>query len=111
MYNKGKQSCFPFFLDKGEYMAIIDGMLVTKTSTGEAVRVGDTGKTVVRDLPPDASIDNIEPYFFYAKEHTGIDPNTLSEITNIQVEPEWTENVSQLDKGDAMIYNADDLLD
>lgn len=92
-------------------MAYIDSLFVVKTKTGEAIRVGDVGKTVVRDLPPDATEDTLEPYFFYSKEHKGVSSLSLGEVNNIQVEPSWSGNEAQLDGGDAIVYGSDDLLD
>ena len=48
-------------------MAIVDTILFTKIGE-QAVRVGDVGKTVIRTLPPDATVDDLEEFYFYTTD-------------------------------------------
>ena len=48
-------------------MAIVDTILFTRIGE-QAVRVGDVGKTVIRPLPPDATADSLEEFYFYTTD-------------------------------------------
>lgn len=89
-------------------MAIVDTILFTKIGE-QAVRVGDVGKTVIRDLPPDATIDSLEEFYFYTTDAPA-NEGYIGEINNIQVEPVLNKNPEDMEAGDAISYVAYDLL-
>ena len=89
-------------------MAIVDTILFTKIGE-QAVRVGDVGKTVIRTLPPDATIDDLEEFYFYTTDAPA-NEGFIGEINNIQVEPVLNKNPEDMEAGDAISYVAYDLL-
>lgn len=89
-------------------MAIVDTILFTKIGE-QAVRVGDVGKTVIRTLPPDATIDSLEEFYFYTTDAPASE-GYIGEINNIQVEPVLNKNPEDMEAGDAISYVAYDLL-
>lgn len=89
-------------------MAIVDTILFTKIGE-QAVRVGDVGKTVIRDLPPDATTDSLEEFYFYTTDAPA-NEGYIGEINNIQVEPVLNKNPEDMEAGDAISYVAYDLL-
>lgn len=89
-------------------MAIVDTILFTKIGE-QAVRVGDVGKTVIRDLPPDATIDDLEEFYFYTTDAPA-NEGYIGEINNIQVEPVLNKTPEEMEAGDAISYIAFDLL-
>lgn len=89
-------------------MAIVDTILFTKIGE-QAVRVGDVGKTVIRDLPSDATIDDLEEFYFYTTDAPA-NEGFIGEINNIQVEPVLNKNPEEMEAGDAISYVAYDLL-
>lgn len=89
-------------------MAIVDTILFTKIGE-QAVRVGDVGKTVIRDLPSDATIDDLEEFYFYTTDAPA-NEGFIGEINNIQVEPVLNKNPEEMGAGDAISYVAYDLL-
>lgn len=89
-------------------MAIVDTILFTKIGE-QAVRVGDVGKTVIRDLPPNATIDSLEEFYFYTTDAPA-NEGYIGEINNIQVEPVLNKNPEDMEAGDAISYVAYDLL-
>lgn len=89
-------------------MAIVDTILFTKIGE-QAVRVGDVGKTVIRDLPPDATIDDLEEFYFYTTDAPA-NEGYIGEINNIQVEPVLNKTPEEMEAGDAISYVAFDLL-
>lgn len=89
-------------------MAIVDTILFTRIGE-QAVRVGDTGKTVIRDLPPDPTIDDLEEFYFYTTDAPA-NEGYIGEINNIQVEPVLNTTPEDMKAGDAISYVAYDLL-
>lgn len=89
-------------------MAIVDTILFTKIGE-QAVRVGDVGKTVIRTLPPDATIDDLEEFYFYTTDAPA-NEGFIGEINNIQVEPVLNKTPEEMEAGDAISYVAYDLL-
>lgn len=89
-------------------MAIVDTILFTKIGE-QAVRVGDVGKTVIRDLPPDPTIDDLEEFYFYTTDAPA-NEGFIGEINNIQVEPVLNKDPEEMEAGDAISYVAYDLL-
>lgn len=89
-------------------MAIIDTILFTKIGE-QAVRVGDVGKTVIRDLPPDPTIDDLEEFYLYTTDAPA-NEGFIGEINNIQVEPVLNKDPEEMEAGDAISYVAYDLL-
>lgn len=89
-------------------MAIVDTILFTKIGE-QAVRVGDVGKTVIRDLPPDATVDSLEEFYFYTADAPA-NEGYIGEINNIQVEPVLNKTPEEMEAGDAISYVAYDLL-
>lgn len=89
-------------------MAIVDTILFTKIGE-QAVRVGDVGKTVIRDLPSDATIDDLEEFYFYTTDAPA-NGGYIGEINNIQVEPVLNKTPEEMEAGDAISYVAFDLL-
>lgn len=89
-------------------MAIVDTILFTKIGE-QAVRVGDVGKTVIRDLPSDATIDDLEEFYFYTTDAPA-NEGYIGEINNIQVEPVLNKTPEEMEAGDAISYVAFDLL-
>lgn len=89
-------------------MAIVDTILFTKIGE-QAVRVGDVGKTVIRDLPPDPTIDDLEEFYFYTTDAPA-NEGYIGEINNIQVEPVLNKDPEDMEAGDAISYVAYDLL-
>lgn len=89
-------------------MAIVDTILFTKIGE-QAVRVGDVGKTVIRDLPPDPTIDDLEEFYFYTTDAPA-NEGYIGEINNIQVEPVLNTTPEDMKAGDAISYVAYDLL-
>lgn len=89
-------------------MAIVDTILFTRIGE-QAVRVGDVGKTVIRDLPPDPTIDDLEEFYFYTTDAPA-NEGFIGEINNIQVEPVLNKDPEEMEAGDAISYVAYDLL-
>lgn len=89
-------------------MAIVDTILFTRIGE-QAVRVGDVGKTVIRDLPPDPTIDDLEEFYFYTTDAPA-NEGYIGEINNIQVEPVLNTTPEDMEAGDAISYVAYDLL-
>lgn len=89
-------------------MAIVDTILFTKIGE-QAIRVGDVGKTVIRTLPPDATIDDLEEFYFYTTDAPA-NEGYIGEINNIQVEPVLNKTPEEMEAGDAISYVAYDLL-
>ena len=89
-------------------MAIVDTILFTRIGE-QAVRVGDVGKTVIRDLPPDPTIDDLEEFYFYTTDAPA-NEGFIGEINNIQVEPVLNTTPEDMEAGDAISYVAYDLL-
>ena len=89
-------------------MAIVDTILFTKIGE-QAVRVGDVGKTVIRTLPPDATVDDLEEFYFYTTDAPA-NEGYIGEINNIQVEPVLNKTPEEMEAGDAISYVAYDLL-
>ena len=89
-------------------MAIVDTILFTKIGE-QAIRVGDVGKTVIRTLPPDATIDDLEEFYFYTTDAPA-NEGFIGEINNIQVEPVLNKTPEEMEAGDAISYVAYDLL-
>ena len=89
-------------------MAIVDTILFTKIGE-QAVRVGDVGKTVIRTLPPDATVDDLEEFYFYTTDAPA-NEGFIGEINNIQVEPVLNKTPEEMEAGDAISYVAYDLL-
>lgn len=89
-------------------MAIVDTILFTRIGE-QAVRVGDVGKTVIRDLPPDPTIDDLEEFYFYTTDAPA-NEGYIGEINNIQVEPVLNTTPEDMKAGDAISYVAYDLL-
>lgn len=89
-------------------MAIVDTILFTKIGE-QAVRVGDVGKTVIRTLPQDPTIDDLEEFYFYTTDAPA-NEGYIGEINNIQVEPVLNKNPEDIEAGDAISYVAYDLL-
>lgn len=87
-----------------------DCLLKIRLSADKVVQVGDTGKTVVRDLGDLTEVDQLEPNFFYCREYNETSGSTLAlgEISNIRVEPKFT---GDLNVGDAVVFGSSDLLD
>lgn len=87
-----------------------DVLAKVKLNTGEVVRVGDVGKTVVRKMTAETTIDNMEYNFFYSMDVEDAPPTVaaLGEISNIQVEPS-EDAVDELQAGDSVIYGTGDL--
>lgn len=86
-----------------------DCLLKFKTNDGHVVRVGDIGKSVVRDLGAITDANDLEPNFFYARDYDE-STATLGEISNIQVEPSWSGDAETLKAGDAIAFGTLDLL-
>lgn len=91
-------------------MAIIDTILYTKTAEGQAVRVGDVGKSVIRTLPESPTIDDLEEHYFYTTPVSTDQAGFIGEINNIQVEPALNKDPEAMEAGDAIIYGTGDLL-
>lgn len=89
-------------------MAIVDTILFTKIGE-QAVRVGDVGKTVIRTLPQDPIIDDLEEFYFYTTDAPA-NEGFIGEINNIQVEPVLNKDPEEMEAGDAISYVAYDLL-
>ena len=89
-------------------MAIVDTILFTKIGE-QAVRVGDVGKTVIRDLPENPNIDDLEEFYFYTADAPA-NEGYIGEINNIQVEPVLNKTPEEMEAGDAISYVAYDLL-
>lgn len=89
-------------------MAIVDTILFTKIGE-QAVRVGDVGKTVIRDLPENPTIDSLEEFYFYTTDAPA-NEGYIGEINNIQVEPVLNKDPEDMEAGDAISYVAYDLL-
>lgn len=89
-------------------MAIVDTILFTKIGE-QAVRVGDVGKTVIRDLPENPNIDDLEEFYFYTADAPA-NEGFIGEINNIQVEPVLNKTPEEMEAGDAISYVAYDLL-
>lgn len=89
-------------------MAIVDTILFTKIGE-QAVRVGDVGKTVIRDLPENPTIDSLEEFYFYTTDAPA-NEGYIGEINNIQVEPVLNKRPEDMEAGDAISYVAYDLL-
>ena len=89
-------------------MAIVDTILFTKIGE-QAVRVGDVGKTVIRDLPENPTIDSLEEFYFYTTDAPA-NEGYIGEINNIQVEPVLNKTPEEMEAGDAISYVAYDLL-
>lgn len=88
----------------------IDLLAKVKLSTGEVGRVGDVGKTVIRELEPDTTEDQMEYNFFYSTDVVESGPVSIGEISNIQVEPSFDEETGVINAGDSIIYGTGDLL-
>ena len=67
------------------------------------------GKTVIRTLPPDATIDDLEEFYFYTTDAPA-NEGFIGEINNIQVEPVLNKTPEEMEAGDAISYVAYDLL-
>lgn len=89
-------------------MAIVDTILFTKIGE-QAVRVGDVGKTVIRDLPENPTINSLEEFYFYTTDAPA-NEGYIGEINNIQVEPVLNKDPEDMEAGDAISYVAYDLL-
>lgn len=89
-------------------MAIVDTILFTKIGE-QPVRVGDVGKTVIRDLPENPTIDSLEEFYFYTTDAPA-NEGYIGEINNIQVEPVLNKRPEDMEAGDAISYVAYDLL-
>lgn len=100
-------------------MAIIDSLMAWRNPDGDVCRVGDRGKTVVRDWPTEtfnaATADDFEENFFYMLEdpsggggtgHTGM----IGEISQINVEPKLNKPIEEMVAGEAIAYVTGDLL-
>lgn len=100
-------------------MAIIDSLMVWRNPDGDVCRVGDRGKTVVRDWPTEtfntATAEDFEENFFYMLEdpnggggtgHTGM----IGEISQINVEPKLNKPIEDMVAGEAIAYVTGDLL-
>ena len=87
----------------------VDFLAKVKLTTGEVGRIGDVGKTAVKELGPDATEDDLEHNFFYATDVVDT-PNTIGEISNIQVERSFDPKRDQLKAGDSVVYVTGDLL-
>ena len=100
-------------------MAIIDSLMAWRNPAGDVCRVGDTGKTVVRDWPADtfntAKAEDFEENFLYMLEdpnggggtgHTGM----IGEISQINVEPKLNKPIEEMVAGEAIAYVTGDLL-
>lgn len=87
------------------------GFFKTQTDEGEDVilRVGDTGKTLVRSLPNDGT--ELEEHVLYAADlEEGSETVQVGEVSNFQINPVWNGSVDDLNAGDAFIYAGKDLL-
>lgn len=100
-------------------MAMIDSLMAWRNPDGDVCRVGDRGKTVVRDWPAEtfntAKAEDFEENFLYMLE----DPNgggggtstaTLGEINSINVEPKLNKPIEEMVAGEAIAYVTGDLL-
>lgn len=88
-----------------------DSILVTKLSTGQTVRVGDMGKTVIKPMPAEAeNADSYEPYFFYGRVVDDSNAGYIGEINDIQVEPTAQPTDDNVKAGQTIVYNSGDLL-
>lgn len=87
----------------------VDFLAKVKLPDGGVGRIGDVGKTAVRELGPDATEDDLEHNFFYATDVVDV-PNAIGEISNIQVEPSFDIEHDTLNEGDSVVYSTGDLL-
>lgn len=88
-----------------------DTLLSLKLKTGEIVRVGDVGKTVVRPMPSQpADPDSYEPFFFYGRTVDVSQAGYIGEINDIQVEPNARPTDENMKAGQTIVYNSGDLL-
>lgn len=87
------------------------GFFKARTEEGEEVilRMGDTGKTLVRPLPEEGT--ELEEHVLYAGD---LDESSqtakVGEVSNIQISPQWSGNPEDLKAGDAFIFAGKDLL-
>lgn len=82
-----------------------------KLQSGEIVRVGDVGKTVVRPRPQDElNPDSYEPFFFYGRTVDVSTAGYIGEINDIQVEPNARPTNENVKAGQTIVYNSGDLL-
>lgn len=89
-------------------MAIIDSVITTKVND-QAVRIGDVGKTVVRTLPENADINSLEEFYLYTRD-APVTELFIGEINNIQVEQALNKSPEDMKAGEAISYEAYDLL-
>lgn len=100
-------------------MAMIDSLMAWRNPDGDVCRVGDRGKTVVRDWPAEtfntAKAEDFEENFLYMLEdpsggggtgHTGM----IGEISQINVEPKLNKPIEEMVAGEAIAYVTGDLL-
>ena len=87
-----------------------DSLFTMKLQSGEIVRVGDVGKTVVRPHPQDNDPDNYEPFFFYGRTVDTSTAGYIGEINDIQVEPNARPTDENVKAGQTIVYNSGDLL-
>lgn len=86
-----------------------DAIAYFKSSNGEVARVGDVGKTVIRQMFSTYTIDDLEVNFFYSTDVADSPESTsVGEINNIQIEPSMPEG-RELKAGDAIIFGSEDL--
>ena len=100
-------------------MAIIDSLMAWRNPDGDVCRVGDRGKTVVRDWPAEtfntAKAEDFEENFLYMLEDPnggggGTSVGTLGEINSINVEPKLNKPIEEMVAGEAIAYVTGDLL-
>lgn len=99
-------------------MAIIDSLMAWRNPDGDVCRVGDRGKTVVRDWPTEtfnaATADDFEENFFYMLEAPsgggGTGTGMIGEINQINVEPKLNKPIEEMVAGEAIAYVTGDLL-
>ena len=100
-------------------MAMIDSLMAWRNPDGDVCRVGDRGKTVVRDWPAEtfntAKAEDFEENFLYMLEDPnggggGSGTSMVGEINNINVEPKLNKPIEEMVAGEAIAYVTGDLL-
>lgn len=88
---------------------VVDFLAKVKLPDGGVGRIGDVGKTAVKELGPDATEADLEHNFFYSTDVVDV-PNGIGEIRNIQVERSFDPEHDTLNEGDSVVYSTGDLL-
>lgn len=87
----------------------VDFLAKVKLPDGGVGRIGDVGKTAIKELGPDATEADLEQNFFYSTDVVDV-PNAIGEIRNIQVERSFDPEHDTLNEGDSVVYSTGDLL-